>query len=160
MNTVAPVWDGNETWLILGGGGLFAAFPLAHAIVMCSVTFHRHDAGTGLFEVCRLSIGGEIQTIDSGGIGASTLVRLSRPSCKASSWAPLFRHCCGWTQLRRRLVGLVDPVHSDVWFALASDSLLGSSWLVMKTDGDLREAAYRFSFKMAIVTLGFAALVS
>ena len=34
MNTVAPVWDGNETWLILGGGGLFAAFPLAYAIVI------------------------------------------------------------------------------------------------------------------------------
>jgi cytochrome d ubiquinol oxidase subunit II len=34
MNTVAPVWDGNETWLILGGGGLFAVFPLAYAIVM------------------------------------------------------------------------------------------------------------------------------
>src|SRR5271156_6690188 len=34
MNTVAPVWDGNETWLILGGGGLFAAFPLAYAVVM------------------------------------------------------------------------------------------------------------------------------
>ena len=29
MNSIAPVWDGNETWLILGGGGLFAAFPLA-----------------------------------------------------------------------------------------------------------------------------------
>ena len=29
MNTVAPVWDGNETWLVLGGGGLLAAFPLA-----------------------------------------------------------------------------------------------------------------------------------
>ena len=34
MNTVAPVWDGNETWLVLGGGGLFAAFPLAYAIIM------------------------------------------------------------------------------------------------------------------------------
>ena len=29
MNTVAPVWDGNETWLVLGGAGLLAAFPLA-----------------------------------------------------------------------------------------------------------------------------------
>ena len=29
MNTIAPVWDGNETWLVLGGGGLLAAFPLA-----------------------------------------------------------------------------------------------------------------------------------
>ena len=34
MNSVAPVWDGNETWLILGGGGLFAVFPLAYSIVM------------------------------------------------------------------------------------------------------------------------------
>jgi len=37
MNTVAPVWDGNETWLILGGGGLFAAFPLAFAVIMPAV---------------------------------------------------------------------------------------------------------------------------
>lgn len=34
MDSVAPVWDGNETWLVLGGGGLFAAFPLAYATVM------------------------------------------------------------------------------------------------------------------------------
>ena len=34
MNTVAPVWDGNETWLVLGGGGLLAAFPLAYAIIL------------------------------------------------------------------------------------------------------------------------------
>ena len=37
MNSIAPVWDGNETWLILGGGGLFAAFPLAYAILMPAV---------------------------------------------------------------------------------------------------------------------------
>ena len=34
MNSIAPFWDGNETWLVLGGGGLFAAFPLAYAIFM------------------------------------------------------------------------------------------------------------------------------
>ena len=34
MNTVAPVWDGNETWLVLGGGGLLAAFPLAYSVLM------------------------------------------------------------------------------------------------------------------------------
>ena len=34
MNSVAPVWDGNETWLVLGGGGLFAAFPLAFAVIL------------------------------------------------------------------------------------------------------------------------------
>ena len=34
MNAIAPVWDGNETWLVLGGGGLMAAFPLAYAVVL------------------------------------------------------------------------------------------------------------------------------
>ncbi|WP_430475936.1 cytochrome d ubiquinol oxidase subunit II [Thalassospira lucentensis] len=34
MNTVAPIWDGNETWLVLGGGGLYAAFPLAYSLLM------------------------------------------------------------------------------------------------------------------------------
>ena len=34
MNTVAPVWDGNETWLVLGGAGLLAAFPTAYAVLL------------------------------------------------------------------------------------------------------------------------------
>jgi cytochrome d ubiquinol oxidase subunit II len=37
MNSIAPVWDGNETWLILGGGGMFAAFPKAYAALMPAV---------------------------------------------------------------------------------------------------------------------------
>ncbi|MGO1720254.1 MAG: cytochrome d ubiquinol oxidase subunit II [Luteimonas sp.] len=37
INSVAPVWDGNETWLVLGGGGLMAAFPLAFAVIMTAV---------------------------------------------------------------------------------------------------------------------------
>ena len=39
MNTIAPVWDGNETWLVLGGLGLLAAFPLAFAIIIPAVYF-------------------------------------------------------------------------------------------------------------------------
>ncbi len=34
ISSIAPFWDGNETWLVLGGGGLFAAFPLAYSILM------------------------------------------------------------------------------------------------------------------------------
>src|SRR5690606_28619384 len=34
MNTIAPIWDGNETWLVLGGAGLFAAFPLAYSVIL------------------------------------------------------------------------------------------------------------------------------
>src|SRR5580765_8941468 len=37
MNTAAPIWDGNETWLVLGGAGLFAAFPRAYSIVLSSL---------------------------------------------------------------------------------------------------------------------------
>lgn len=39
MNSIAPVWDGSETWLSLGGVGLFAAFPLAFAIIIPAVYF-------------------------------------------------------------------------------------------------------------------------
>ena len=34
MNSVAPFWDGNETWLVLGGGGMLAAFPLAYSVLL------------------------------------------------------------------------------------------------------------------------------
>jgi cytochrome d ubiquinol oxidase subunit II len=37
MNSIAPVWDGNETWLVLGGGGLMAAFPLAYSIILSAL---------------------------------------------------------------------------------------------------------------------------
>ncbi len=37
MNTVAPIWDGNETWMVLGGASLFAAFPLAYATVLSAL---------------------------------------------------------------------------------------------------------------------------
>src|SRR5687767_7541777 len=37
MNSIAPVWDGNETWLVLGGGGLMAAFPLAYGVIMSAL---------------------------------------------------------------------------------------------------------------------------
>ena len=37
MNSVAPFWDGNETWLVLGGGGLWVAFPLAYSVIMPAV---------------------------------------------------------------------------------------------------------------------------
>jgi cytochrome d ubiquinol oxidase subunit II len=39
MNSVAPIWDGNETWLVLGGLALLAAFPLAFAIILPAVYF-------------------------------------------------------------------------------------------------------------------------
>jgi cytochrome bd-type quinol oxidase subunit 2 len=43
MNSIAPVWDGNETWLVLGGGGLLAAFPLAYSIVLSAPVHAAHS---------------------------------------------------------------------------------------------------------------------
>ncbi|MGG6495485.1 UNVERIFIED_CONTAM: cytochrome d ubiquinol oxidase subunit II, partial [Bacteroidetes bacterium 56_B9] len=37
INTVAPVWDGNETWLVLGGAAMMAAFPLAYAVILSAL---------------------------------------------------------------------------------------------------------------------------
>ena len=37
MNSIAPVWDGNETWLVMGGGGLLAAFPLAYGLIFSAL---------------------------------------------------------------------------------------------------------------------------
>ncbi|MDP3238864.1 MAG: cytochrome d ubiquinol oxidase subunit II, partial [Reyranella sp.] len=37
INSVAPVWDGNETWLVMGGGGLLAAFPLAYGMILSAL---------------------------------------------------------------------------------------------------------------------------
>src|ERR1700689_3214611 len=39
VNTVAPVWDGNETWLVLGGAGMLAAFPLAYSVLLSALYF-------------------------------------------------------------------------------------------------------------------------
>src|ERR1035437_6821954 len=39
MNSIAPIWDGNETWLVLGGIGLLAAFPPAFAIIIPAISF-------------------------------------------------------------------------------------------------------------------------
>jgi cytochrome d ubiquinol oxidase subunit II len=58
MNSIAPFWDGNETWLVLGGGGLFAAFPLAYAVVMPALYIPVILMLLGLiFSGCRLYAG-------------------------------------------------------------------------------------------------------
>ena len=52
VNSVAPVWDGNETWLVLGGGGLMAAVQLAYAVLMPSLAAPMIVTLLGL--VCRV----------------------------------------------------------------------------------------------------------
>ncbi len=49
MNSIAPIWDGNETWLVLGGLALLAAFPLAFAIIIPAVYFPISDHASALY---------------------------------------------------------------------------------------------------------------
>ena len=56
MNSIAPVWDGNETWLILGGAMLFAAFPLAYAVDGMAVRWSWHLAAAIAFLVIGASM--------------------------------------------------------------------------------------------------------
>jgi cytochrome bd ubiquinol oxidase subunit II len=163
MNSVAPFWDGNETWLVLGGAGLMVTFPLAYSIILpalylpvivmllalvfrgvafefrwIGVTSKRHwtfafAAGSALAAFCQgLVLGGLIQGIkvENGAFAGRTF-----------DWATPFAVLCG--------LGLV------VGYAL-----LGSTWLVMKTEGRVAEHARIWAKRLLLVVLAFMAIVS
>ena len=86
MNTVAPVWDGNETWLVLGGAGLLAAFPLAYAVVLERVLpaadpdADRPDLSRRRL---RVPLQGARRASAAGGTRRSPAARSPRPSSRA-----------------------------------------------------------------------------
>ena len=85
MNSVAPVWDGNETWLVLGGGGLMAAFPVAYAIVMHRALRapHRHAAGLWSSAASPSSSAGARARQAAVGLGVRRRLDCSPPSPRA-----------------------------------------------------------------------------
>ncbi|WP_022701142.1 cytochrome d ubiquinol oxidase subunit II [Oceanicaulis alexandrii] len=163
MNSVAPVWDGNETWLVLGGGGLFAAFPLAYSIVMPAlyapfiamilalvfrgVAFEyrwRDVAHQKIWD--RAFFFGSLLATFSQGVVLGAFVQGIEVEGRAYAggwfdWFTPFSVACG--------IALT-----------AGYGLLGSTWLVMKTEGGLRDQAYRLARIAALATLGFIGLVS
>ncbi|MGF1544511.1 MAG: cytochrome d ubiquinol oxidase subunit II [Parvularculaceae bacterium] len=163
MNTVAPVWDGNETWLVLGGGGLFAAFPLAYAIVMPAlyapfvimilalvfrgVAFEyrwRDKAHEKIWD--RSFHYGSLAATFCQGIVLGAFVQGIEVEGRAYAggwfdWLTPFSLMCG--------VALT-----------AGYALLGAAWLILKTEGDLREKAYRYGRIAALATVVFIGAVS
>lgn len=163
MNSVAPVWDGNETWLVLGGGGLLAAFPLAYAIVLPAlyapfivmilalvfrgVAFEyrwRDKAHEKIWD--RSFFYGSLLATFTQGIVLGAFVQGIEVEGRAYAggwwdWLTPFSLMCG--------VALT-----------AGYALLGSTWLVMKTEGILRDKAYEIAKPMAITTLAFMGIVS
>ena len=97
MNSVAPVWDGNETWLVLGGGGLLAVFPLAYAIIMPAlyVPIIAHAAGADLpRRRLRVPLAHQAPDQRNCGTGALPAARSpprSRKASRSARWCRAFR---------------------------------------------------------------------
>lgn len=163
MNSVAPVWDGNETWLVLGGGGLMAVFPLAYATILPALyapiiamllgLIFRGVAFEYRWRTQRAEhlwnyafAGGSIVATFAQGIALGALVQgipvVDR--AYAGSWFH-------W----------LSPFSVTTGFALVIGyALLGSTWLVMRTTGDLAEKAKVFAWRTAIGTLLAIGIVS
>jgi len=148
MNSVAPVWDGNETWLVLGGGGLFAVFPLAYAtilpalyapiiamligLVFRGVSFEfRARARSSRFVWDIGFCAGSVVAAFSQGVALGALVQGIPVAGRAyaGGW-------WDWLTPFSLLTGLA---------LLVGYTLLGATWLVMKTDGELAHFARRVS---------------
>jgi len=156
MNSVAPVWDGNETWLVLGGGGLMAAFPLAYAVLMPAIYTPIIAMLIGLIfrgvafefrwrserERSRWDLafaGGSLLAALMQGIALGAILQGVRVEGRgyAGGW-------WDWLTPFSVLTGLA---------VVAGYGLLGANWLVMKTTGDLRARAYRLSWWLLVATL-------
>jgi len=163
MNSVAPVWDGNETWLILGGGGLFAAFPLAYAILMPAlyapviamllalvfrgVAFEfRWRTVRWLKWWDRAFIAGSAMAAFSQGVILGAILQGVAVDGRAygGGW-------WDWLSPFSFLTGLA---------VVAGYALLGATWLVMKTEGPLQEKARKLAWAFGLATVAFIVIVS
>jgi cytochrome d ubiquinol oxidase subunit II len=163
MNSVAPVWDGNETWLVLGGGGLMAAFPLAYAVLMPAIYTPVIAMLLGLvfrgvaFEF-RWRSQRERNLWDIAFAGGSLVAGLAQGIALGAILQGVHvegRHYAGgwWDWL--------TPFSVMTGIALAIGyCLLGATWLVMKTEGELRDHAYRLSWWLLFAMLGAIGAVS
>ena len=163
MNSIAPVWDGNGTWLVFGGGGLLAAFPLAYAIVLPALyaplvamllglifrgvafEFRWRDPGHRAFWDLAFS-GGSLVATFSQGITLGALLQGISVTGRAYSggwwdWLTPFSMLTGASLI----VGYV---------------LLGSCWLIWKTEGPLQAAARRMARRFALLLIVVIGAVS
>jgi cytochrome bd ubiquinol oxidase subunit II len=144
MNSIAPLWDGNETWLVMGGGGLLAAFPLAYGLILSAlyapiiatllalvfrgVAFEfrwRDPAHQGFWDLA-FSGGSLLAALSQGVILGALLQGVSvQDRAYAGGW---------WDWLSP--FTLLTGVSVSVAYAL-----LGATWLVMKAEGRLQRQA-------------------
>jgi cytochrome bd ubiquinol oxidase subunit II len=163
MSTAAPIWDGNETWLVLGGAGLLAAFPSAYAVILSGlylpvllmlvalvlrgVSFEfRFKAHTSkyLWGIC-FAVGSIVAAFAQGLMLGAIVEGMPLQGGKYVGGA------FGWFSPFSMLTG------AAVVFGYA---LLGSAWLIMKTEGPLQNIAFALTRPLVAVVVAFMALVS
>ncbi len=163
MNTVAPIWDGNETWLVLGGVGLFAAFPMAYAVVLPALY---------------LPLLGMLLALVFRGVAFEFRFKAERSrflwniaffggSLVATFWqgVSLGAFVQGFEVLDGQYAGgsfdWLTPFAVFTGIALtAGYCLLGATWLVMKTEGPLRDRARAYALRLLVAVLIAMAAVS
>ena len=146
MNSIAPIWDGNETWLVLGGLGLLAAFPLAFAIIIPAVyfpilvmllalvfrgvafEFRFRDANNKTFWDHAFCYGSAVATF-SQGVVLGTFIQ---------GFPVTGRQFAGTSFDFLTLFSVFTGVALVFGYAL-----LGAGWLILKTDGEIQAAARR-----------------
>lgn len=163
MNSIAPVWDGNETWLVMGGGGLLAAFPLAYAIILpatyplmiamllglvfrgVAFEFRWRDPSHRAFWDAAFTVGSLIAALAQGiTLGAILQGIHVEADAYAGGWSD-------WLSPFSLLTGAALVI---------GYSLLGATWLVWKTEGPGQAHARRLAFWLGIATLVAMAAVS
>jgi cytochrome d ubiquinol oxidase subunit II len=164
VNTVAPVWDGNETWLVLGGAALLAAFPLAYAVIL-----------SALYVPLLLMLAGLIWR----GVAFEFRFKADeghRPFWdKAFAWGSYIATFFQGVAIGAFINGfeVADGVYAGgpfVWLTpfslftglglVVAYALLGATWLVMKTDGHLQSRMRQLARPAALVLLAVIAVVS
>jgi len=163
MTSVAPIWDGNETWLVLGAGGLFAAFPLAYSIVL-----------PALYLPFMLMLLGLVFR----GIAFEFRFKAKRRRHvwdRAFQWGSIVATFCqglvlgafveGFDLDGTRFVGgafaWASPFGVVTGVALvAGYALLGATWLIMKAPGDLEAWGRRAAARLLLLVLALIALIS
>ncbi|MDP2262483.1 MAG: cytochrome d ubiquinol oxidase subunit II [Hydrogenophaga sp.] len=146
MNSIAPVWDGNETWLVLGGGGLLAAFPLAYGVILSAlyapiiamllalvfrgVAFEFRWRDPGHRRIWDIAFtGGSFVAALSQGIVLGALLQGIAVENRA--------YAGGWWDWLTPFT-LMTGVSVAVAYAL-----LGATWLILKAEGPLQQQARR-----------------
>ena len=165
MNSIAPFWDGNETWLVLGGTLLIAAFPVAYADaaagLLCAADGHAVRAHLPRRRL-RVPLPRAALSRRSG-TGRSPAARRWPASARGSCWAASSTACpCSGGAFAGGTLDFLSALRRGQRARRRRRLLrcLGATWLILKTAGTTGEFGRRAARPALAVTLAFIALVS